>query len=151
MGSLEIRAFGHPNVTARHRTTMELTREREITRRADCVVGVRASHGAASLPTWLRRHLLSGGWISLTLSVGGMDFTFYARGDGRLTLRSEDEIVVRRSLYVDDRTVAVEATASAADVPRPMVRALRRGLPLILVIKPKAGRTPGDPPASTIP
>ncbi|MEM2324735.1 MAG: DUF371 domain-containing protein, partial [Archaeoglobaceae archaeon] len=39
----EILAFGHSNITAKHRTTFEITKDQEISKRADCVIGVKAS------------------------------------------------------------------------------------------------------------
>ncbi|MEM3446565.1 MAG: DUF371 domain-containing protein, partial [Candidatus Korarchaeum sp.] len=33
----EILAYGHPNIRATHRTTMQVTKDEEISRRADCI------------------------------------------------------------------------------------------------------------------
>lgn len=37
-----VRFMGHRNITAKHRTTLEITKDEEITRKADCIIGVRA-------------------------------------------------------------------------------------------------------------
>ncbi len=131
-----IRAVGHPNISATHRTTMELTKDDYVTKRGDCIVGISSSAACADLPEWLRQHLTSGGGVVIELRVGDFTFSFQAQGDPRLTLRSERNIVIRRSDYVDDRTLAVRAEAAARDVPREMVALLRRGERLVVNIRP---------------
>ena len=137
-----VRARGHPNITAKHRTTMEVTRDPEITRRADCVIGVSADKGLSDVAGWLKSHLLLGLPVRIIIEVEGSSFSLLAFGDERLTFESEREIVIRRSEYVDGRTLAVRATASARDLPRSMVRMLARGAPLLMRIEPLR-RTPG--------
>ncbi|MCS4541692.1 MAG: DUF371 domain-containing protein, partial [Euryarchaeota archaeon] len=44
-----ILAKGHPNITAKHPTTFEITKDHEITEKADCVVAIKASKGANDL------------------------------------------------------------------------------------------------------
>ena len=131
-----IRAVGHPNISALHRTTMELTKDDYVTERGDCIVGVSSSAACADLPGWLRDHLTSGGGIIIELQVRDLTFSFRAWGDPRLTLRSERSIVIRRSSYVDDRTLAVRSEAAARDIPRDMVTLLKEGEQLIARIRP---------------
>lgn len=121
-----VRFRGHENITARHRTTLEITKDEEITRKADCVIGVRADRSAFDLPDWLKSHLLSGGRIEIELVIGGSSFKINGFGSPNLTLRSRREIVVRKSSYIDDRTIAIMADKAAADLPREVVELLRR-------------------------
>ncbi|MEM4523515.1 MAG: DUF371 domain-containing protein, partial [Archaeoglobaceae archaeon] len=46
----EVRAFGHPNITAKHPSTVEVTKDPEISKRADCVIGVKADKSISDLP-----------------------------------------------------------------------------------------------------
>jgi len=59
------------------------------------------------------------------LAVGNHAFEVRAEGDPRLELSHPKDIVIRRSDFVSDRTLAVHADAAAKDVPREMVRLLR--------------------------
>ncbi|HIP58595.1 MAG TPA: DUF371 domain-containing protein, partial [Archaeoglobus profundus] len=34
-----ITAWGHPNITAKHRTTLEITKDEELSIRGDCIIG----------------------------------------------------------------------------------------------------------------
>jgi len=127
---------------------MEVTRDPEITRRADCVIGVSADKGLSDVASWLKSHLRLGLPVKITIEVRGASYSLVAFGDERLTFKSEREIVIRKSEYVDDRTLAIRATASARDLPRGMVRMLARGAPLTLKIEPLRGIPGrGDPRA----
>ncbi len=129
----EILAYGHPNITAKHRTTMQVTKDEEITLRADCIIGVRASKSVAEISPELRRHLLEGGEISVSLMTGDMEFSFRAWGDHGLKLKHGSDAVVRRSAYIDDRTLAIRSTAAAKDLPRSMIRTLRNPSTVLVV------------------
>lgn len=131
----EILAYGHPNIRATHRTTMEVTKEEEIGPRADCVIGVRANKSVRDLGEAVRKHLMEGGEICVVLLVGDMEFRLKAQGSRDLKLSNARDSVLRKSTYIDDRTLAIRATASSRDLPREMVRRLRnRGTQLVLAI-----------------
>ncbi|MEM2818033.1 MAG: DUF371 domain-containing protein, partial [Archaeoglobaceae archaeon] len=46
----EVSAFGHPNISAKHRTTLEVTKDNEISKRADCIIGVNANKSVSEIP-----------------------------------------------------------------------------------------------------
>ncbi len=129
----EIIAYGHPNITAKHRTTMEVTKDYAITPRADCIIGVRSSKAVSDLSEELKRHLLEGGQIKINLMIQDMSFSFSAWGDSHLKLTNRTDMVIRRSTYIDDRTLAVKSNAAARDIPRNIVKALRDPRAIIVI------------------
>ncbi len=139
-GTLEGRWFtftarGHVNVRAKHRTTLEVTREDWLTPRGDCILGVSSEVGAAGLPGWIREAARDpGSVIVMVLCSGGVCDSVAGRGDPRITLDDPDRIVVRRSTYVDGKTLMVEASKAAAHVRRDLVEHLRRGEPLLVAL-----------------
>ena len=36
-------SFGHPNITAKHKTTLEFTKDKELSLRGDCIIGVNST------------------------------------------------------------------------------------------------------------
>lgn len=117
---------GHPMVRSLHRTTIEVTTEGSLTESGDCIVGVAADKGCAALSAELKAALRArDAKVTITLEVAGESFTFGARGDDGLELSHPHDVVIRRSGFLSDRTLAVRATAAAADVPRTMVRRLK--------------------------
>jgi len=130
-----IHARGHPNVTGMHGTTIEITKETEISIRADCIIGIMADKAVKDLCPELKEHLLNGGQIEVVISVGDRRFSFKARGSPKLEFLSEKEMVFRKSTYIDGRTIAIEATAAAKDIPRPIINMLKKGEDLLIKIK----------------
>jgi len=127
-------ARGHRNIKATHRTTLEITKEPDLTPRGDCIVAVGSEKGAADLSRGLVEGLKRGAEATLVIEAGGIRETVRGRGDPRITLTHPTDIVVRKSLYVDSRTLMVKADKSASDLDRRLVEALRRGLPCRITI-----------------
>ena len=117
---------GHPMVRSAHPTTIEVTTEDHLTPRGDCIVGVGASAGCAQLDARLKEGLRrKESRVTIRMFVGPYTFEVKAEGDPRLELSHPHDIVIRKSDYVSDRTLAVRANAAARDIPREIVRQLR--------------------------
>jgi len=113
-------------VRSTHPTTIEVTTEDHLTPKGDCIVGVSASAGCAQLDSQLKEGLRrEGSRVTIRMFVGPYTFEVKAEGDPRLELSHPHDIVIRKSDYVSDRTLAVHADAAARDIPREIVRQLR--------------------------
>jgi hypothetical protein len=135
-----LRARGHPNVRARHRTTLEITREGWLSKRADCIIGVLADKGAKDLgPEFKRAARMEGSRVVIELFVGGLREVIMAEGSPLLSFEHPNDLVIRRSEFVCPRTIAIRADKAAADISREMVKLLRRpDSELIVKLKVKA-------------
>ncbi|MHC1586066.1 MAG: DUF371 domain-containing protein [Candidatus Hecatellaceae archaeon] len=137
-GFLRFRAYGHPAVKATHPTTLEVTREAELTPRGDCIVAVKAEYGASTLPGNLKSLLReAGSKVYLKLEAAGFSFEVKGEGHPGLTLTHPTDLVVRKSSYLCPRTLMVHADKAAADIPRPMVEVLKKGTPVLIEIRVK--------------
>jgi uncharacterized protein len=117
---------GHPMVRSAHPTTIEVTTEDHLTPKGDCIVGVGASSGCAQLDAHLKEGLRTkGSRVIVRLVVGNHTFEVKAEGDPRLELSHPNDIVIRKSDFASERTLAVHADGAAKDIPREMVRLLR--------------------------
>ena len=113
-------------VMSAHPTTIEVTTEDHLTPRGDCIVGVGASAGCAQLDAQLKDGLRrKGSKVTIRMYVGPNVFEVKAEGDPRLELSHPHDIVIRKSDYVSDRTLAVKADAAARDIPREIVHQLK--------------------------
>ncbi len=118
---------GHPLVSALHPTTIELTKEESLTRRGDCIIGICADKAASDLDPALKLALRTiGARVRFTIKVGGESFEFGARGNQDLSLDDSRDLVIRRSAFITQRTLAIMAEAAAKDIPRTMVEKLKR-------------------------
>jgi hypothetical protein len=116
---------GHRNIMSLHANSIELTMESEISRRADCIIGVRADKACAQLKTSLKNHIRHSGSLKFALNVGARRFIFYGRGSPELSLADPIEIVLRKSYFSSMRTGAIRCSAAAIDVPRSIVKLLQ--------------------------
>lgn len=117
---------GHPMVRSTHPTTIEVTTEDYLTESGDCIIGVGASKGCAQLDARLKEGIRrKGSRVTITIVVGNLSVGVKASGDPRLGLTHAHDIVIRRSDFVSDRTLAVRADVAAKNIPREMIGMLK--------------------------
>ena len=117
---------GHPLVRSLHPTTIEVTTEEFLTEKGDCIVGVGAAKGCRGLDDRVKEALRrKGSMVIIRIVVGPLSFSIRASGDPRLQLSHEHDMVIRKSDFISDRTLAIRADAAAKDIPREMANLLR--------------------------
>jgi hypothetical protein len=122
----EVEFYGHPLVRSRHRNTIEVTRDPDLTIRGDCIVGVRADKGLTDLSKDVREGIMTdGSELVVTIEVRQEAFEVRAAGSSMLSLEDRHELVLRKSDFISPRTLAIRADAAAKDVPRSMVESLK--------------------------
>ncbi|KPU62378.1 hypothetical protein EP1X_09205 [Thermococcus sp. EP1] len=117
--------YGHENVKATHRSTLEITKEDYLTPRGDCIICVKASKGLKDLNEELKKALRRGKRIKIRIIVDGLVDEIVAFGDENLSFENEVSMVIRKSTYIDGRTLAVKATKAAKDIKREIVERLK--------------------------
>lgn len=123
-----VRAKGHPNVTAKHKTTLEITRDCDLTLRGDCIIGVNADKAASNLSSDFKAALTSPRNILLiVLEAGGFKDYLVAHGSREITATDPRRIIIRRSSFVEPATIGVYATKAAGDLDRGLVNSLKSG------------------------
>ncbi|WP_297505999.1 DUF371 domain-containing protein [Thermococcus sp.] len=120
-----IHCRGHENVRATHKSTLEFTKEDYLTPRGDCILCVSADKSLKDLSEDFKRALREGKRLIVRIKVGGFVDEVIAYGDPRLILDHEHSMVVRKSTYIDARTLAVRANKAARDIDRLIVELLR--------------------------
>jgi hypothetical protein len=122
----EIFARGHANITAKHATTLEITKEIGLTKNGDCIIAVGASKGLLELSETFRI-LCADDNARIILEINAAEIVeiVQGRGSSSFTLSHHEDIVARKSLHVTDRTLIIAANKAARDINRRLVRALR--------------------------
>jgi len=121
-----ITAYGHALVRSTHKTTFEITKEKSLTEKGDCIVAVRSNKSVADL-SWDFKEAARNPEAKITITIEAEEEkdTVKAAGDPRLSFTHPTDIVVRKSSYVCSRTLAVKADKAAADLSRKLVEKLR--------------------------
>ncbi|MGC8997952.1 MAG: DUF371 domain-containing protein [Candidatus Bathyarchaeia archaeon] len=121
-----ITAFGHKNVKAKHKTTLEITKEKELSIRGDCIIAVSADKGLPDLKQEFRELLRrENARLKILMDAGGVVDVVRAFGSPMLILSHPTDMVVRKSGYICSRTLAIRADKAACDLSRALVKKLQ--------------------------
>ncbi|MEN3035247.1 MAG: DUF371 domain-containing protein [Candidatus Methanosuratincola sp.] len=127
MRTLTFYAEGDRKITARHPTTLEITKDEVKTKKGDCIVASRATLALSDLPEEMKEALRKDGTeVALWIESGGICDVVKGRGSARLTLESSTEMVVRKSGFVCGRTLMVYSDKSASELRRDLVEKIAR-------------------------
>jgi hypothetical protein len=119
-------AFGHENIQAVHPSTLMFTKEKHLSRTGDCIVVVAADKAVGDLNQEFKGKLKKpNANISIIIEAGGLTETINAFGSPKLILTNPTDMVIRKSGYICNRTLAIRADKSANDLPREVVEKLK--------------------------
>jgi hypothetical protein len=119
-------ACGHENVRATHRTTLEITKEPHLSAEGTCIIAVSANKALADLSSEFRNLMRqSNAELTVLLEAGKTVDLLNARGSSRLTLSHPTDMVIRKSDYFCDRTLAIKADKAACDLSRDLLAKLK--------------------------
>ena len=123
---IHFKAFGHENVIGEHKTTVELTSEKHLTKQGNCIMGVRADITLNQLDSKIRKLALSSNTkIVLKMSVDGLTEEVTGTGSPGLTYTDPISMVTRTSTFECGRTLMVSADKAASDLNRDFVDRLK--------------------------
>jgi len=117
---------GHPNVQSLHARTIEITKDKDLTLNGDCIIGINANKACKDLDSGIKRRIKKkGSLIEICLIVEPYSFTIKGFGDDKLPLTNEDDIVLRKSKFICDRTLSINCNYSSLEIPREIINSLK--------------------------
>lgn len=121
-----ILAHGHENVQATHRTTLEITKAPHLSKEGTCIIAVKADKAAAGLnPMFKKIMRRKDAKLTVLIEAGKTAEVLTASGSPHLVLTHPTDIVIRKSDYVCDRTLAIKANKAAFDLSKNVVAELK--------------------------
>jgi hypothetical protein len=119
-------AYGNRNIQATHKSTLEITKENQLSKKGDCIIAVSAEKAVADLNPKFEASLRNeNAKMTMLIEAGGIVEVVNSSGSRRLILTHPTDIVVRKSSYVCGRTLAIKADKAAWDLSRKLVERLR--------------------------
>ena len=121
---MEFKAKGHKNLLGTHATTLEFTKDTELTLKGDCIIGVKSDFSVEELKKLK-------GKIKITLSTAKVTGNVSEKESDIITaeinpeFNDDKEMVIRTSDFVDKRTFAINATKAAKDINRELLEKLK--------------------------
>lgn len=119
-------AYGHVNVLATHRTTLEITKDHDLSKRGTCIIAVSADKAMNDLNPEFKWSLRNkNAKLTVLIAVGEMVETINAFGNPQLIFTHPTDMVIRKSSFICNRTLAVQADKAACDLSRKIVERLK--------------------------
>jgi hypothetical protein len=127
-------AQGHKNILATHKTTLEFTTAKYLTKKGDCIIALAANKASADLSAAFKKNLRnSQAHLILLIEAGGISEQVEAQGDPKLILANSTDMVIRKSGYICNRTLAIHADKAAQDLSRNLVEKLKNPLQTVKI------------------
>lgn len=122
----EIKFFGHKNVLSLHPRTLEITKDQDLTSNGDCIIGVKATKACFDIRTDLKQKIRTkNSHIEFELIVEPYVLRISGLGSSELSLDHKHDIVLRKSTFICSRTVCLNSSIAAVDIPRHIIELLR--------------------------
>jgi uncharacterized protein len=109
---MKFKIFGHVNILATHPTTLEFTKDKDLTKSGDCIVGVNSDFK-------ITKDVLSAKRIRITISSGGVSDIINAEVNP--AFNDSHEIVIRKTGFISNRTLGINASKSSIDIDRRII------------------------------
>jgi len=114
------RIHGHENILSTHNRTIEFTKDTELTRNGDCIVGVKADFSLGELKKFLQLQR-----IKIVIAVDNISDIVTAIPN--VKFNSDHELVIRMGDFDSGRTFAIRADKAASHLGSKLVSLLKAG------------------------
>ena len=132
----KILAKGHENVTSRHKSTFEITKDPELTLSGDCIVGVDMDKSMLDFPDEFKDKIAdSDTRIIVELKTENGYDEIVGHGHENLTLTHPTDIVFRKSDFTCPRTLMIGADKAARDLDENLICDLKNEKTMEVTIK----------------
>ncbi len=141
--------YGHENITARHKTTLEFTKEKDLGLEGDCIVGVRADFSLLQLKKFIKT-LKGNNKVTIKIiaiknsnikkliknnnnnnenkinkTMENNDIVEKINAEINPNFNSDKEMVIRKTDFISERTFAVRANKAAFELNMDLIEFLK--------------------------
>lgn len=117
---------GHKNIQATHKTTLEFTKDKHLSKKGDCIVTVAADKALVNLSAEFKENLRKPHVkLIIIIEADGIIDQVNAHGSPQLILTHPTDMVIRKSDYICNRTLAVHADKAAQDLSKALLEKLK--------------------------
>ena len=117
--------YGHHNITAKHKTTLEFTKDEDLSLRGDCIAGIRADFELSKIIEFIKR---SGNKkIAIIIQTISKNKKIQDKIIAEINpdFSSNKELVIRKTDFISERTFAIKSNKAAFELNRDLVEFLK--------------------------
>ena len=131
-----IKTRGHRNVSSLHKSTFEITMDKEIGPTADCIIGVDMDNSMLKFTEDFKQKISNSNTrITVILDTENGHDEINGWGHEDLTLTHPTDIVCRTSDYTCSRTLMIKADKAAKDLDLNLIEDLKNEKEMNVTIK----------------
>ena len=126
--NFKIMAKGHENVLSLHKSTFEITKDKDLSLSGDCIIGLDIDKSMADFPEEFKEKLANDDTkVIVELKTPNASDTIGGFGHHDLSLSHPTDIVCRKSTFVCSRTLMIKSNKAAIDLNRDLIKDLANG------------------------
>ena len=126
--NFKIMAKGHENVLSLHKSTFEITKDKDLSLAGDCIIGLDIDKSMEDFPEEFKEKLANDDTkVIVELKTPNASDTIEGYGHHDLTLSHPTDIVCRKSTFVCSRTLMIKSNKAAIDLNRDLIKDLANG------------------------
>ena len=125
-------ASGHPNILGTHKTTLEFTKDKDLTSNGNCIVGVKADFDLGELKMFIKKT----GNENIIMTIKTADGKIKEMIHGKLNpgFDNSNEVVIRKTDFLSERTLMINANKAAFELNRDLIADLKKKEAKITII-----------------
>ena len=124
----KIQAKGHYNITSKHKSTFEITKDPELTLAGDCIIGVAIDKDMNDFSDDFKKRIANeDAKITIKLKTKNSSDEIIGHGHPNLTLNHPTDIVCRKSNYICSRTLMINSNKASCDLNSDLIADLKKG------------------------
>ena len=116
-------AYGHKNILATHKTTLEFTKDKELSLKGDCIVGINSDFEIDGMKQFIKSSKNKKILIAIETSDKKIKETIEAELNP--DFNNDREIVIRKTDFVSERTFAIKSNKAAFELKRELINYLK--------------------------
>ena len=125
-------AYGHKNILGTHKTTLEFTKDSELTLKGNCIMGVNADFDLNEIKNFIEE--TKNKKIKIIIETADKKIKETINAELNPNFDSNREIVIRRTDFASERTLAIRADKAACELNRHLMHYLKEKKDKIIVI-----------------
>ena len=126
--NFKIMAKGHENVLSLHKSTFEITKDKDLSLSGDCIIGLDIDKSMEDFPEEFKEKLANDDTkVIVELKTPNASDTIEGYGHHDLTLSHPTDMVCRKSTFVCSRTLMIKSNKAAIDLNRDLIKDLANG------------------------
>ena len=126
--NFKIIAKGHENVLSLHKSTFEITKDKDLSLAGDCIIGLDIDKSMEDFPNEFKEKLANDDTkVIVELKTPNASDTIEGFGHHDLSLSHPTDIVCRKSTFVCSRTLMIKSNKAAIDLNRDLIKDLVNG------------------------